>query len=383
MKIKRFTATNMRQAMQQVRQEFGEDAVILSNKAMGEGVELVAAMDFDEVALQKQLPAGNDPDINKPPQLAAKDQVLQTMQSEINALRSLLESQLAGLAWHEKQRTNPAQAVILKRLKSAGLTSEVCRNTVNCIVSNDLEMAWKQAIAILKKSLVIAPRNCFEDAGIVAFVGPTGVGKTTTIAKLAARYSIQHGPENVGLITTDSYRIAAHEQLATYGHILDIPVHQANDSQSLAQVLKTLRHKKIIFIDTAGISQRDKRLSQQLEFLTSASPSLRLALVLSAASQFSAASEAVSKFAHKAMDACVITKLDEASSLGEVISVLIKHKLPTVYVTDGQGVPEDIHSAQADDLIDKAIMMAHEEHRQVFAEETLAHAFGEVTYANE
>ena len=199
--------------------------------------------------------------------------------------------------------------------------------------------------------------------GAVALVGPTGVGKTTTIAKLAARYAQRHGSDSVALITTDTFRIGASEQLKVYGRIIGCPVKIANDAKELADAMLSLRDKRLILIDTAGMGQRDKRLSEQLgQILQNKRLRIRPYLVLSATAQTQVLNDTVKQFKTLPLAGCIFTKLDECLSLGESISVAIEQGLAVGYLTHGQQVPEDIRVAdehymvtEAERLYDKSI----------------------------
>jgi flagellar biosynthesis protein FlhF len=190
---------------------------------------------------------------------------------------------------------------------------------------------------------------------VYSLVGPTGVGKTTTIAKLAARYAQIHGADKVGLITTDSFRIGALEQLATYAKILGCPLKQAKNTEELSDAIYQLRNKKLILIDTAGMSQRDLKLTQKLNhLLTKSRVNIKNYLVLSATSQMSVLQESVQHFKTIPLSGCIFTKIDESLSLGELMSVAIHNRLPIGYLTNGQRVPEDIRVANSEKIVHKA-----------------------------
>jgi flagellar biosynthesis protein FlhF len=187
--------------------------------------------------------------------------------------------------------------------------------------------------------------DLLDTGGVVAVVGATGVGKTTTVAKLAARYVMRHGPEGVCLLSTDTYRIGAREQLLSYARILGVPLFVAADRQELAAILAAQSHRKMILIDTAGMSQRDTRLAEQFELLRSQGANTRILLALQATADFQTLDELAATYAGVAPAACVLTKVDEAASLGAAISVVVRHRLPLAWCTNGQRVPEDIHPA--------------------------------------
>jgi flagellar biosynthesis protein FlhF len=183
------------------------------------------------------------------------------------------------------------------------------------------------------------------NGGVIAVVGPTGAGKTTTIAKLAARWSMQHGSQDLALVSTDAYRIGAREQLMTYGRILGAPVHAANSGSELARVLDRLKSKRLVLIDTAGMGPRDVRLTEQLAALQLGASRARVLLALPAQGEGHALDEIIRAFARVSPAACIVTKVDEAASLGAVLSTTLRHKLKIAYLCNGQRVPEDLHSA--------------------------------------
>jgi len=208
---------------------------------------------------------------------------------------------------------------------------------------------------MLVKVLPIAEDNLLETGGIAALVGPTGVGKTTTIAKLAARFILKHGSSQVALITTDNYRIGAHEQLNTYGRILDVPVRVASSAQELSHLINDFADKRLILIDTAGMSQRDMKLVEQINTLQQNELSIRSYLVMSAATEYKAMNAVIKAFAVFSPKASILTKLDEAVTIGSAISSIIEHNLPLSFVADGQQVPENIHSPHARSLIEHCV----------------------------
>ena len=379
MRVKRFFAADMRQAIRQVREAQGPDAVILSNRKVDGGVEIIAAVDYDESLLNdgsagtpsqsshpKNLRSAGSGAV--PPSEAARDASTATehvkwsqdpsivaMRDEIKALRGLLENQLAHLAWGDLNRREPLHTAVMRRFGSMELdTALIERVSAPAVHGRDEAHAWQLALSELTASVPVVDHDLIDQGGIVALVGSTGVGKTTSVAKLAARYVRRHGQRHVALLTTDSYRIGAHEQLMTYGRLLGIPVQVASDHKELRSALNSLADKRLILIDTAGMSQRDVRLSQQFATLTDSGIPIRTLLVLSATAHASVLAETVQAFSTVALEGAILTKLDEAAKLGGVLSALIKQKLPLMFVTDGQRVPEDMHPARAQNLVQKA-----------------------------
>jgi len=278
------------------------------------------------------------------------------MRDELKSLRAMIENQQVLGEWSELVHKHPLRVSLYKRLTEMGLSQEVCKYLAKGLDNlSDVEQAMQAALKQLVHQLPIANDDILNRGGVYAMIGPTGVGKTTTIAKLAARFAMQHGQRHVALISTDTYRIGAHEQLMTYGRLLGVPVHSANDTQELQQLLHKLHDKKLVLIDTAGMSQRDLGLSQQFAHLNHPASMIKPYLVLSANAQLTTLDEVVTAFKKANPAGCILTKLDEAASLGGVVSAIIKHNLPVAYMSNGQKVPEDIQPAHARDLVNMTI----------------------------
>jgi flagellar biosynthesis protein FlhF len=194
-------------------------------------------------------------------------------------------------------------------------------------------------------ALPLTQTDITDRGGIFAFLGPTGVGKTTTIAKIAARFVLRHGVDALGLVSTDTYRIGARQQLSNYARILRAPLHVAETSKELRRILDGFQSKKLVLIDTAGMSQRDVRLANQFATLRVEGHRVEPVLVLSAGADRGCLAEALRVFQSANPESLVITKLDEAAALGGVLSLAIRAGLPISYLSDGQRVPEDLHLA--------------------------------------
>jgi flagellar biosynthesis protein FlhF len=212
--------------------------------------------------------------------------------------------------------------------------------------TNHLQDPGQIPMALLIKNLPLVDDFTAELGGVMALVGPTGAGKTTTLAKLATRWCLQHGPGDIALISTDAYRIGAREQLMTFARILDVPMHTANSARELSRLLERLSGKKLILIDTAGMGPRDQRLTDQLAALKQGAPKAKVLLALPAQAESQALDDIVRAYARVNPTACVITKTDEAATLGGVLSAVIRHKLKIAYVCDGQRVPDDLHPSK-------------------------------------
>ncbi len=426
MKVKRFVADDMRKALRDVKEELGADAVILSNRKVGDKVEILAVMDYDEEMMndaigevknqrkpdsaaayfeqaaaeriqddqvslshmqktkidqqntppvkQQQMTQEkiSEPESSQPQPQSAQyvdhqasglhqslnksDHGIIEMRDELKSLRAMIENQQAMSEWNNLAQKHPLRISLYKRLTQMGLSQEVCKYLAKGLDDlNDIEQAMQAALKQLVHQLPIADDDIVNQGGVYAMVGPTGVGKTTTIAKLAARFAMRHGQRHVALISTDNYRIGAHEQLMTYGRLLGVPVHTANNEQELQQLLHKLYDKKLILIDTAGMSQRDVRMSEQFAHLGNNSSIIKSYLVLAANAQLATLDEAIKSFKKANLAGCILTKLDEAVSLGGVLSAMIKHHLPAAYISNGQRVPEDLQPARARELINESI----------------------------
>ena len=310
----------------------------------------------------------------QPPVSPFADSMLE-MRDELKSLRAMIQNQQVLGEWNELATRHPLRVGLYKKLSELGLSAEVCKYLAKGLdSSNDLEQALQAALKQLVYQLPIADDDILNKGGVYAMVGPTGVGKTTTIAKLAARFAMQHGQRHVALISTDTYRIGAHEQLMTYGRLLGVPVHSAGDAEELQQLLHKLHDKKLILIDTAGMSQRDIGLSQQFSHLRHPSSRIKPYLVLSANAQISTLEEVMVAFNAASPVGCILTKVDEAASLGGVLSAVVKQHLAVGYVSTGQKVPEDIHPARAQDLVTR--MLDHgKRHKLPVEEEFMASEF--------
>lgn len=470
MKIKRFFAADIRQAMRMVKDELGPDAVIMSNKSVDGGVEIYAARDFDQQMLQQtqrveadvvpnrqnaikkmfglqdappakapvhivsspRKQGANNEQINTAPrrkidsymgyaekaslnrpdtrfadtqikqavkkpetlpvppvafadakqappafqerafaaqpaqksldmQLAAVQQspvgedLLAEMRNEFKQLKFSMAARLAEVSFNSLQ-TNPVRMDVLHRLADMEISKKLSLKLVNHLDAyKTADSAFKKAQEMLAKVLPVSNDNILEYGGVVALLGPTGVGKTTTIAKLAAQFILKHGPRQVALITTDNFRIAAHEQLNTYGRILDVPVRSAANAQELRSLINGFFDKKLILIDTAGMGPNDMRLAEQLMTLQEHDIPVKSYLVMSATTQYKAMQTIIKGFQMIKPTGCIITKMDEAESKGAVISTLIEQQLPIVFITDGQQVPEDIHMPNPHRLIAQCV----------------------------
>jgi flagellar biosynthesis protein FlhF len=386
MKIKRFFAPDMRTAIRQVRDEQGPDAVILSTRKVDGGIEIVSAMNYDpelvgETATAKPTepspaasrvipdayqadeptPEWNDEILDDEPQTRqpaiqwAQDPAIVAMRQELNTLRDLMQHQMEHFTGQQLEETDPVRAQVKRRLTRYGVSDSIAYAISRSIRdSRNTDNAWREALYGLASKMSVTDDDIINKGGIVALVGSTGVGKTTTIAKLAARFCMRHNKNQLALITTDNYRVGAEKQLSIYGQILGVPVHQAKNTKELLRLLKALQDKKLVLIDTAGMSQHDRRLKILSDALTQLKR-IRVYLVAAANTQGRVIDQLIRNYGRDHFHASILTKLDEAASLGEPLSVLMEHKLPLAYLSDGQGVPEHLKPARVSTLVGQLV----------------------------
>ena len=394
MKIRHYYAKDMRQALKQVREAQGPDAIIMSSRRTDNGVEVVAAVDFDsESPVQTATAASSDTHDwltqREDTHFAAHSDAGNSAQlsSELVTLRRMLETQLATLAWNDLNRRAPLQTAMLKELTQLGFSHSLVLDVVSQIPARlEWQAAQRMALAMIAKQIRVDEQRWLDNGGMVAFVGPTGVGKSSLIAKLAARWVLQNGAANLVMISTDTVRIGAHDQIQNLGRLLGVPTYCLDRIADLPAVLNNLSagdhasQRRLILIDTAGLSQRDERLVTEFKSLSTAHSQLEVSLVISASTQAGSLEETFHGFAVLNPKSCVLTKLDEATSLGGSISVLVKHGLPLAYTSEGQSIPEDLLPARAHRLIARAVELARRSGANTDAE-LLTMRFGGVAHA--
>jgi len=407
MQVKRFFAADMRQAMKLVRDELGADAAIIGNRRVAGGVELTAALDYQpSAAASKPNPAleaelrqtqariaqaraeldspvraaatarkdrqlyGAEP--ARRPSLAeamaapapaaapaaVSQQALDAMRFELNGLRELLEVQLGSIAWSQLQHQRPKQAGLWRRLQRMGLPADLSRQLLERVASiAEPKQAWRMLLAHLAHAIRTPDEDLLEQGGVIALVGPAGMGKTTTLAKLAARYVLKYGAHNLALVSMDSFRLGAQEQIKSLGRILNVPVSLVDPGQSLLQAMAPLAGKRLVLIDTAGLPASDPALRMQLEALAAQSLNVKNYLVLAATSQSQVLKAALHAYRSCGLAGCILTKLDEAGSLGEALALAIAQRLPVAYLADGPRIPDDLQVARAHQLVSRAVSL--------------------------
>ncbi|BCL74457.1 flagellar biosynthesis regulator FlhF [Jeongeupia sp. HS-3] len=457
MVVKKFYGATTRDALRQVRDELGPDALILSNRQIaGGGIEIMAVADADVAALTSAQtiaasrpaarldpPARTEPSLrtpapsqplaralersyaipdedddeaplapqvvrsNRPPRFEALSQespvrpaarapqaatpaagkttqpaprpafryqddeaaapqpqeappsapagAIDDIAREMRQLRGLMEHQLAGMAWSELSRHSPDKLDALRQLLSTGFCPALARQLVDKMpaqMAPEMRSRWLKAALVHNIAAVGDGEDLVAQGGVYALIGPTGVGKTTTVAKLAARCALAYGPESVALLTTDSYRIGATDQLRIYGRILGVPVHEVKDDTDFELTLADLASRHLVLIDTVGMGQRDMRIVEQLRLFQHERAHTLLLLAANAAP--ATLDDVARRYKNEQLAGVILTKLDETMSLGGCLDVAIRHRLKLHFVTNGQRVPEDLHPARIEYLVDRA-----------------------------
>jgi flagellar biosynthesis protein FlhF len=278
---------------------------------------------------------------------------------ELKALRRIVEQHMAGFAWGQYAHQQPGLTELLKRMLDAGFSPKLANEwlqTVDASIGPDAAIGLVKSVAEQKLKLLGGPRDLVEEGGVFALVGPTGVGKTTTAAKLAARCVLRHGRDKVAMITSDGYRIGAHEQLRSYGRIMGVPVYAVKDPHELQHTLRDLAQKHLVLIDTMGMSQRDRHVGEQINMFETCA--VERLLLLNASCRGDTLDDVVTAYGGSGLTGCVLTKIDEAVSLAPAIDVLIRQGLSLAYVTNGQRVPEDLHLPNPSYLVHRAFKAA-------------------------
>ena len=393
MNIKRIVAKTSREAMRQLRDALGPDAVILSNRAVEGGVE-VLAMPAEDIAslappveeapvhvvahkartpkIQRDPEPEMEPEREREPAPAVtikrrliervsmpsddSAQLAQSVISEIKTMHMRLENQLSDMAWRDLPGRDPSGAAMMRDMLSAGFSATLAREMLRELPKGGVDQSqlWMRNTLMKRLQVMQNETNMLDTGGVFALMGPTGAGKTTTTAKLAARFVVRHGAEKLALLTTDSYRIGGHEQLRIYGKILGVTVHAVRDAADLKLALSELRNKHTVLIDTVGMSQRDQAVSEQVEMLCQAGKQIKRLLLLNATSHGETLNEVVEAYQKRGLDGCILTKVDEAASLGPALDCAIRHELNVHYLATGQRVPEDLHLANRQYLIHRA-----------------------------
>ena len=387
MKVKRYFAANMRSALDMIKQDQGPDVLILSNRKVDGGVELITADQLTEqeaarlaaqqvpqrrpdvaVALPQAAATSAKPAARRVPNVAGLEPqemlwtdatVVTQMREELNNLKGLLESQLSGLAWSDFGSRHPLRARLVRVLGQVGICPELARQVVDNVPDDlDYRAGWHRALALLVMRMQTRDDPILRHAGRIALLGPTGVGKSTTVSKLAARYALKVGAEKVGIVSMDDRRLGAHQQMKAFGRLIGVAVHVARDARELAQACNELKGRSLVLIDTPGAAPQDSRYQQLAHSLVDLDAGIDCYTVLSATTDYLAATKLLRVNAALTPAGCIVTKLDEAATLGPSLSAIIEAGLPIAYCSAGQRVPDDLDTVTARSLIERAVRFA-------------------------
>ncbi|MFM7627449.1 MAG: flagellar biosynthesis protein FlhF [Gammaproteobacteria bacterium] len=390
MKMQKYTAPDMRTALRKVRADHGPDVVILSTRRAAGVVELTVASDPEAVAaaaappariavgdplpVVRPLVAPVPPVPHRPP--AVPETAPAAVDIELKALRRLLETQLATLAWNDLTRRTPVAAELLRQLAELGLDRDLAGSLVAAVTpGHDLGLARETALDTLRTRLAVTGDLWAEQGGTLVMVGPAGSGKTSALAAIAARWVMRHGPTGAALVSAADPRFGAYEHLARLGRLLGVPTYQVEDAAELPALLARLRDHQLVLVDTAATAPRGEAAEAQAQALAALQGTATIVLTLPATAQAATLRQAAARYGRLGAAACIATRLDEATSVGGLLSAAIQGGLPLAYVTEGTRLPDDLRPARAAEMIALAIMLA-ERHGAAADEELLARRIG-------
>ncbi len=404
-------AATTTEALKLVREQVGGDALVLSTRDTAEGVEIVAispealakmsqrpevkaapvasppaststsnlsssssnASSLNSTASSPAsnvfkssgpgyAPASSSPSVSAPP---PEDKRVDKLLAEFSEVKQLLQTHLSARAWDDMQVQSTEKAEALRILLNAGFSPQLCGETADQLMAqgpSDLPLMDRLQVLLESKIQTLDPLSVFDPGGVFAFIGPTGVGKTTAIAKIAARCVLRYGRDQLALLTTDTFRIGAQEQLKVYAKIIGVPVVSLRDSEDLASKLSSMKDRRVILLDTAGVSQRDTQMLEQSQLLLEGAPALKRILVMSSTTDLRTQEDVILMYQmaeknekSRAVTAAIITKTDEAAQIGPVLDCLIRHQLPLMFLANGQRVPEDLSQANTAYLSHRAL----------------------------
>ena len=386
MNPRKFYAQNSRDALRKVRETLGPNAIVLSNRPVSNGVEIVAVAENELAGMAdnaqgtlQQASTQQEPVVHAAPpapsqtepHISATEKIEQKPHSstnrttteqvliEISEMKHLLETQLSMIAWGDLARRDPARVKLSKHLLNCGFSPSLSRALIEAMPQNsnfETGLQWIRHVLDRNLNAVENGTDFVDQGGVYALLGPTGVGKTATVAKLAARYVLRHGVSRLALLTMDTYRIGAHDQLRVYGQILGVPVYSVRDAADLETKLHDLSDKHMILIDTVGMSQKDQYIADHLRIFNQSKTPIKPLLLLNATSAADILDDVITTYQNSLkLHGCILTKTDEAVSLGPVMDILVRRKLLLLFLTNGQRVPEDLYQPNRQYLLHKSL----------------------------
>lgn len=381
MNIKRFFAPDTRQAMQQVRKTLGADAVIISNRQTDDGVEIIAALEIDAERLAntaskiaprpKKKPSPKAPEA-APDQVTVtpmetnpeenKDGTIERMNSEINRLRDLLENQITSMNVGQWTKNSPIRIKLYNQLTKVGLEPSIVTNLLGHVDdADDLPTASRKVMGMLTQQIRSTEETIISEGGVVILVGPSGSGKTTTLAKLAAQFIMENSTRDVVFISADNSRVGAHEQLLAYGRLFGIPVLRAREDSELEEIIAATADKRLVLVDRGSLTAQQMKHPELIPTMGITSLPLKHYLVLPATLQLNVMGRLLNTFSRANIQGCILSKVDEANSLGDVLTAFVRSQFPLTYLTDGQRVTAHLHPAHAKDLIARALQLVKDQ----------------------
>ncbi|MFT4562070.1 MAG: flagellar biosynthesis protein FlhF [Gammaproteobacteria bacterium] len=395
MKVRKYFAANMRGALEMVRNEQGPDVMILSNRKVDNGIELVTADgDIDDDLVQRfadqakskvaeRISARDKQPADETPQavisssstdvteevlyddsgasLWSSSTAVVEMRKELTGLRGLLEQQLSGLAWSDFGAKHPVRARVLRMLSRYGIAPSLARDLVDCVPDTaSFDDGFAIALRKLESRLTVLDDPILSDGGRVVLHGPTGAGKTLLACKLAVQYGLSAGLDKVAIVSTDDQRLGAQQQLKVFGSLLGISVYSCRNLVDLAECVARLEDQELVLVDTPGGSGSEPSLRELIDCVTQVHADFEPYLVLSASTDYLSLNKVFSSLVDIDVSGCVLTKLDEAAVLGPVVSAVVEANVPVAYLSAGQDIPDDLETPLARQLIDKTIALGGE-----------------------
>ncbi|WP_368504070.1 flagellar biosynthesis protein FlhF [Alkalihalophilus sp. As8PL] len=380
MKVKKYTANTMHEAMKQIRVELGDEAVILSSKEVESGgflgffttkkIEVVAAVDPvpDSKPLTKEKPQIK-PVEKRSPSITQTHGSDQRLMKEVEELKRLVKGIHSTSNQVEQQYPAPFQK-IEDRLKAHGVSESIRLELLKNLLKDwynkegenntSVNLEAEASEFLLSELSTVPVKGLTFEKKVINIVGPTGVGKTTTIAKIAAECVLKQ-QKKVVLITTDTYRIAAVDQLKTYAKILNIPIEVAYSVEDFKKAKEQYQHYDVILVDSAGRNFRNKLYVEELSKVMDFNEEAETILVLALTSKYEDMKKIISQFSLIPIKQVIFTKRDETSSYGAFINVPLEYGLGVAYITNGQNVPDDMSEATIHQLVEPLFTGDHDE----------------------
>ena len=380
MQLKRFVAQDNHKALKLVRESLGAEAIIISSRKVDDGVEIIASDGLDDISTLQSTDVNSQKKMQKESQVANRSIVheekqqadttefaavlddvsnaveISDMRAEINKLRNVLDAEISAIKVGHWGQQSKARAELFEKLSRIGLGVDLITKLVSCTEANDdMETASRKVLVKLKESIKIKEYDVSSLSGVVVLHGPTGAGKTTTVAKLAAHFLQKNDARDLVLVCADNARVGAQAQLETFGKLLGVSVVRVRETGEINSLLSLLREKKLVLLDTAGFGQVELRQPEKLFGMKKSIENVHHYLAIAATMQRSAMERILDSFSKLKLEGVILTKLDDAVHLGDVLTSIVRHDVPLAYWTDGQNIASDLHRADAAILISKAM----------------------------